>query len=334
MNAHAPLAAAAAAAPAPRALLEVEALSVRFGDIAVVERVDLQLERGEVLALVGESGSGKTMTALALADLLPPPARVDAVRLAFDGRELLTLPAAARRALAGGDIAMIFQEPASSLNPCFTLGWQLDEVLRLGGVRGRAARRAAACELLARAGIADPAARLHAYAHQLSGGMCQRAMLALALARRPRLLIADEPTTALDVTIQAQIVELLLHLQRDTGMALLLISHDLALVAETAQRAAVMYAGEIVEYGALPRLFDAPRHPYTAALLAALPQHADAALRALPGSVPAAHARGRGCRLAPRCPRVQPRCRLEHPALRGDAQPVRCFFPLGDDAAP
>ena len=332
MNAHEPLAAAPRPINAARALLEVDALNVRFGDVAVVERVGLRLRRGEVLALVGESGSGKTMTALALADLLPPPGLIDAARLEFDGRDLLTLAPAARRALAGGEIAMIFQDPASSLNPCFTLGWQLDEVLRLAGVRGRAARRAAACELLARAGIADPAARLHAYAHQLSGGMCQRAMLALALARRPRLLIADEPTTALDVTIQAQIVELLLHLQRDTGMGLLLISHDLALVAETAQRAAVMYAGEIVEYGALPRLFDAPRHPYTAALLAALPLHTDAALHALPGNVPAPHARGRGCRLAPRCPRVQPRCRLEHPALHGDAQPVRCFFPLGGEA--
>jgi dipeptide transport system ATP-binding protein len=328
VNAHEPLAAAPRPINAARALLEVDALNVRFGDVAVVERVGLRLRRGEVLALVGESGSGKTMTALALADLLPPPGLIDAARLEFDGRDLLTLAPAARRALAGGEIAMIFQDPASSLNPCFTLGWQLDEVLRLAGVRGRAARRAAACELLARAGIADPAARLHAYAHQLSGGMCQRAMLALALARRPRLLIADEPTTALDVTIQAQIVDLLLQLQRDAGMALLLISHDLALVAEAAQSAAVMYAGEIVECGALPRLFDAPRHPYTAALLAALPQHGRGALRALPGSVPGPQARGRGCRLAPRCPRVQPRCRIEHPALLGDAHPVRCFFPL------
>ncbi len=320
-------------------LLEVGALRVCFGAVAAVDRVDLHLARGEVLGLVGESGSGKTLTALALAGLLPDAARFEAQTLRFDGLDLVDLPRRARRALAGGDIAMIFQEPAASLNPCFTLGWQLDEVLRIGARDGRSARRAQAVDMLARVGIADPAARLRAYAHQLSGGMCQRAMIALALARRPRLLIADEPTTALDVTVQAQIVELLLQLQRSDGMALLLISHDLALVAGAAQRAAVMYAGEIVECGPLPQLFDAPRHPYTAALLDALPPAPPASdpiragrpspLRALPGVVPAPQARGPGCRLAPRCPRVRQRCRAEHPRLDGADQAVRCFFPLG-----
>jgi dipeptide transport system ATP-binding protein len=292
------------------------------------------VHRGEVLGIVGESGSGKSVTALALMGLVPYPGRVAAARLSFDGRDLLRIDDAQRRRISGAEIAMIFQDPMRSLNPSFTVGWQLDEVLRLHSVLGRAERRQRCVELLEQVGIADPQRRLRAYPHQLSGGMSQRVMIAMAIACKPKLLIADEPTTALDVTIQAQIMALLLELQRSQGMALLLISHDLALVAGAAARVAVMYAGQLVEIARADRLFVQPRHPYTAALLAALPERASGRrLSALPGSVPGAFDARQGCLLNPRCPRAAPRCRAEAPALEGDlAHPVRCFFPL--EAAP
>src|SRR6058998_1541562 len=258
-----------------------------------------------------------------------------AKRMRFAGRDLLALSDAGRRALVGKDIAMIFQDPLASLNPCFTVAFQLTETLRIHGsdaerVSARL-RRARALELLRQVEIPDAEARLAAFPHQLSGGMAQRVMIAMAIACNPKLLIADEPTTALDVTVQAQVLELLLRLQRERGMALLLITHDLAVVAETAQRVFVMYAGQVVETGAVPQIFEAPVHPYTQALLAALPEHNRdrARLRAIPGVVPGQHDRPTGCLLHPRCPYAVARCVHEVPLLEGPSgRRARCHFAL------
>src|SRR6516164_3421246 len=275
-------------------LLEIENLSVAFpsqgGMVRAVDGVDITLERGEVLGIVGESGSGKSVTMLALMGLVPYPGRVEADRLLFEGRDLKTLTDRERRALTGKDVAMIFKEPTTSLNPSFTIGYQLAETLQIHEGMDRKAARRRVIELLEQVGIPAPESRLSAYPHQLSGGMNQRVMIAMAIACGPKLLIADEPTTALDVTIQAQIMALLLKLQREQGMGLIMITHDLAVVAEMAQRVAVMYAGQIVETGPVPGLFDKPRHPYTNALLAAIPEHNKGAKRlsALPGIVPGA----------------------------------------------
>ncbi|MGH8713911.1 MAG: ABC transporter ATP-binding protein [Casimicrobiaceae bacterium] len=323
-------------------LLEVEGLAVEFGSVAApftaVDDVDLTIDGGEIVGCVGESGSGKSVTALALMGLVDYPGRVRARRMRFAGRDLLSLPAAERRALTGKDIAMIFQDPLASLNPCFTVAFQLDETLRMHGTPQERAsaklRRVRALQLLEQVEIPDAAARLRAYPHQLSGGMAQRVMIAMAVACNPRLLIADEPTTALDVTVQAQVLDLLLRLQRERGMALLLITHDLAVVAETAQRVMVMYAGEQVETGPVPEIFDAPRHPYTQALLDALPENNldRARLKAIPGVVPGLGDRPAGCLLSPRCPFALARCRVDRPPLAGPAaRKVRCHFPL--DAA-
>src|SRR5476649_377606 len=258
------------------ALLEIENLSVDFPTIAGVMRavdgVSLTLEEGEVLGIVGESGSGKSVTMLALMGLVAFPGEIRAKRLAFAGQDLLALSPGARRRLIGKDLAMIFQDPTTSLNPCFTIGFQLQETLRLHEHLDRGARRRRAIELLDQVGIPAPESRLRSFPHQMSGGMNQRVMIAMAIACNPRLLIADEPTTALDVTIQAQILDLLLTLQRERGMALILITHNMGVVAETAQRVSVMYAGQIVEERTTAQLFAAPQHPYTAALLAALPE--------------------------------------------------------------
>ena len=257
----------------------------------------------------------------------------------FDGVDLLTLGGSARRRIIGRDITTVFQDALNSLNPCYSIGAQIAEPLRVHlGHRG-AALRLRVLELLDQVEFPDAKRRINAYPHQLSGGMNQRVMIAMALATEPRLLIADEPTTALDVTIQAQVMALLLRLQKERGMSLLLITHDLAVVAEMARRVVVMYAGQVVEVvevvQAIPavegsgveQLFGAPRHPYTAALLAAIPEHNRGAARlsSLPGIVPGRHDRPRGCLLAPRCAHVQPRCRAERPAL---VDGVRCFFPL------
>jgi dipeptide transport system ATP-binding protein len=260
---------------------------------------------------------------LALLGLVDAPGRVAAQALTFDGRDL----ARERRRIVGREIAVVFQDPQASLDPAYTVGFHIDEVLRAHTALDRAARRQRALELLALVEIPDPARRLDAYAHQLSGGMSQRVAIALALAVNPRLLIADEPTTALDVTVQAQVMALLARLSAERRMAMLLITHDLALVAQQAQRVAVMYAGQVVETAAASALFDAPRHPYTAALLAALPEHHRGARRlaALPGTVPGGRDRPRGCLFAPRCAGAQARCQGERPPL---AQGVRCFFPL------
>ncbi len=332
------------------ALLEIRNLAVEFqtaqGPFRAVDGVDLGLDEGEVLGVVGESGSGKSVTVLALMGLLPWTAKVTADRLSFDGRDLLGLAPAERRRLVGKDMAMIFQEPMTSLNPCFTVGFQIMESLKthLGG--SRAERRARAVQLLDLVGIPDAESRLSAFPHQLSGGMNQRVMIAMAIACNPRLLIADEPTTALDVTIQAQILDLLLGLQREHGMALILITHDMAVVAETAGRVSVMYAGQQVEERGVDRLFAAPRHPYTAALLDALPERSlgHKRLPTIPGVVPGAGDRPGGCLFNPRCRHASERCREERPGLEPDlGGRLRCYHPLdggrptgvtgGDEAA-
>jgi dipeptide transport system ATP-binding protein len=318
-------------------LLDIENLSVDFptigGVMHAVDGVTIKVEEGEVLGIVGESGSGKSVTMLALMGLVAYPGQIRADRLAFAGKDLLSLSAGDRRRLTGKDLAMIFQEPTTSLNPCFTIGFQLQETLRLHEGLDRASRRRRAIELLEQVGIPAPESRLRAFPHQLSGGMNQRVMIAMAIACNPRLLIADEPTTALDVTIQAQILDLLLSLQRKRGMALILITHNMGVVAETAQRVSVMYAGQVVEERATAALFAAPQHPYTAALLAALPERStgESRLATIPGMVPGLHDRPTGCLFNPRCRYATPHSRAVEPALRSwqDGK-VRCHYPLGD----
>ncbi len=327
------------------ALLDVEGLTVTFGatsrPLVAVDDLSLSVEAREIVGIVGESGSGKSVTALALLGLVDFPGRVTARRMTFAGHDLRDISAGQRRALVGKDLAMIFQDPLASLDPCYTVAYQLMEALAVHGTpRERASRRirrARALELLRQVEIPDPEARLRAFPHQLSGGMAQRVMIAMAIACQPRLLIADEPTTALDVTVQAQVLDLLIRLQREQGMALILITHDLAVVAETAQRVVVMYAGQQVETGPVPEIFDAPTHPYTQALLASLPEHnaGRARLRAIPGVVPGAYGRPGGCLLSPRCAYAVPRCHAEAPLLAGPpGRQARCFFPLGDDGQP
>ena len=316
-------------------LLNIKNLRVSFGNFPAVDGVDLTLEAGELLGIVGESGSGKSVAMLALMGLIDAPGKVTADALEFQGQDLLKLSASQRRHLIGRDMAMVFQDALSSLNPSYTVGYQIAEVLKAHlGLRGAAADKRV-IELLDLVEIPDAKNRARAYPHQLSGGMNQRVMIAMAIACNPKLLIADEPTTALDVTIQAQIMELLLRLQREQGMGLVMITHDLAVVAEMAQpelnKIAVMYAGQVVETAAVPGIFDAPQHPYTEALLAAIPEHNKGASRlaALGGIVPGVLDRPLGCLLSPRCPYVQPNCRAERPALiRG----VRCFYPRGASA--
>ena len=298
-----------------------------------VDGVSLSLDEGEVLGVVGESGSGKSVTMLALMGLVPYPGRVRADRVRFQNQDLLTLSDRGRRRLTGKDMAMIFQDPTTSLNPCFTIGFQLTETLRLHeGMNRRAARRRAA-DLLGQVGIAEPESRLNTYPHQLSGGMNQRVMIAMAIACNPKLLIADEPTTALDVTIQAQILELLLALQKKRGMALVLITHNMGVVAETAQRVAVMYAGQIMEERDAASLFEAPQHPYTAALLAALPERSvgDHRLATIPGVVPGLFDRPQGCLFSPRCAYATEPSRRVRPELRAwMGGQIRCHYPLED----
>ena len=321
------------------ALLEIRNLSVHFGSLhspmIAVDSLDLELEAGEVVGIVGESGSGKSVTSLALMGLIDAPGRVMADVLNFDNHNLLTLPPRERRSLLGRDIAMIFQDPVTSLNPCFTVGDHLTETLNAHEKGSRQALRDRALELLRLVEIPDPAMRLSAYPHQLSGGMSQRVMIALALACNPRLLIADEPTTALDVTVQAQVLDLLVRLQRERGMALMLITHDLGVVAETAYRVVVMYAGQVMEMAKVPDIFSHPQHPYTEALMSALPENnaGKARLETIPGVVPGAYDRPQGCLLAPRCRYAQERCQRERPGLVEHAQgSVRCFFPLNGPA--
>jgi oligopeptide/dipeptide ABC transporter ATP-binding protein len=304
-------------------LLSVQGLRTEIvaggGRFAAVDNVSFDLAPGERLAIVGESGSGKTLTALSILRLLPdPPARITAGEIRFGTRDLVSLTGAEMRAVRGREIAMIFQEPMTSLNPVFSVGNLLCEVLALHrGLHGFAARRRA-IELLEMVNIPSPERRLGNYPHELSGGARQRVMIAMALASEPRLLIADEPTTALDVTVQAQVIELLLRLQHKLGMAIILITHDLGIVAEFAQRVLVMYAGNVVEEGPVDAIFATPRHPYTRGLLNSIPpvERDLPVLAAIEGVVPPPTALPPGCRFQPRCNRAVSACADALPELR------------------
>jgi len=315
-------------------LLELRELQTHFftddGVIRAVDGVSFAIEPGETLAVVGESGSGKSVTSLSILRLVSsPPGRIVGGQIKFRGRDLLTLSDAEMRSIRGREISMIFQEPMTSLNPVYTCGEQILEVLMLHEKLDRKTARARTVDLLRLVGIPSPEQRVDEYPHQMSGGMRQRVMIAMALACRPALLIADEPTTALDVTIQAQILDLLKGLRQELGMAVLLITHDLGVVAETADRVAVMYAGQVVEYCDVRPAFRSTRHPYTAGLLASLPKLGAETerLRVIPGNVPNPANFPSGCRFHPRCPIAVERCRTEMPALRdvGGGHLARCF---------
>ncbi|WP_299845682.1 ABC transporter ATP-binding protein [uncultured Paracoccus sp.] len=260
------------------ALLNIKNLTVKFatatGSFTAVDGIDVHVDKGEVLAIVGESGSGKSVSMLAVMGLLPDTATITADEMTYDGRDLLKMSKAEKRKLIGREITMIFQEPIASLNPAFTAGFQIEEVLRINLGMSKREARARAIELFTAVGIPSPEEKLRAYPHQMSGGQSQRVMIAMAIASNPRLLIADEPTTALDVTIQKQILDLLMKLQEDYGMALILITHDMGVVAETADRVVVQYKGKKMEEADVLSLFEAPQNPYTRALLSALPEHA------------------------------------------------------------
>jgi peptide/nickel transport system ATP-binding protein len=315
-------------------LLQVSNLNTRLGGeerpVRVVDGVDLEIRKGETFALLGESGCGKSMLALSLMRLLPPSGRIIAGSVRLGETDLLTLPETAMRRVRGGRMAMIFQEPQTSLNPVLTVGAQIAEAVRLHGGSGRRGVRDRVQELLRAVGIPEPARRVDEYPHQLSGGMKQRVMIAMALAGDPELLIADEPTTALDVTIQAQVLRLLKGLQRETGMAVLLITHDLGVVAETADRLAVMYAGQIVETATSAAFFASPAHPYSRRLMDSLPSPEKRAgsLAVIPGRVPPLDRPFAGCRFAERCHRVMDRCRETEPGwYRPSASHgVRCIL--------
>jgi dipeptide transport system ATP-binding protein len=320
------------------ALLEIRNLTVDFetstGSFRAVDGVSLQCDRGEILSIVGESGSGKSVAMLALMGLLPWTAKVRADAMRFDGMDLLHLSASDRRKMLGRDMAMIFQEPMTSLNPCFTVGFQLAETLRIHMGLNKKECRARSIELLKLVGIPAPEDRLGNYPHQMSGGMSQRVMIAMALACDPKLLIADEPTTALDVTIQAQILDLLIRLQKEKGMALILITHDMGVVAETAERVQVQYAGQKVEEQIVADLFREPRHPYTAALLASLPERAIVGQRlpSIAGVVPGQHDRPDGCLFAPRCTFATDRCNSTPVQQGPELGNVLCNYPLQGNA--
>jgi oligopeptide/dipeptide ABC transporter ATP-binding protein len=315
-------------------LLEVKSLSTHFsvedGEFRAVDGVSFALEAGRTLGIVGESGCGKSVSALSIMGLVPqPPGRIAGGEVLFDGVDLLKLPPAQLRALRGNRISMIFQEPMSSLNPAFTIGEQIAEVLlRHKGISKKKAKDRS-IEMLRRVRIPSPERRYDDYPHRLSGGMRQRAMIAMALACEPRLLIADEPTTALDVTIQAQILDLMRSLREETGTAIILITHDLGVIAELADDVAVMYAGRIVEHATVERLFAEPQHPYTIGLLGSIPRlHLEQErLAAIQGQVPGPFSGGAGCRFEPRCPFAVERCRVEDPSLLNmhDGHEVACW---------
>jgi len=317
-------------------LLDVRELVTRFAtdgsELRAVDGVSFSMRAGTTLGVVGESGSGKSVTALSILRLVrDPPGRVVGGRVMFRGRDLLALSEREMQKVRGAEIAMIFQEPMTSLNPVMTTGAQVAESLVIHRGKSKKEALAEAAELYRLVGIADPQRRIHDYPHQMSGGMRQRVMIAMALACRPALVIADEPTTALDVTIQAQILELLARLRRELGMALLLITHDLGVVAETCDEVVVMYAGHVVEQAPARALFAHPRHPYTAGLVRSRKPKPDSRqLEAIPGIVPRLDQLPKGCRFADRCDRVQQKCRDELPTLDviEPGRLVRCFFPV------
>ena len=301
-------------------LLAVDNLTTVFDvpghAVVAVDRVSFDIKKGETLGLVGESGSGKSVTAFSILQLLQSPGRTTGGRVWFQGRDLLSLPEAEMRRVRGAGIGLVFQEPMAALNPVMRVGAQIAEALRVHGMAGRRDARARAIELLRAVRISEPDKRVDDYPHQLSGGMRQRVMIAIALACRPPLVIADEPTTALDVTVQAQILDLLREMRTEFDLSLLLITHDLGVIAETADRVAVMYAGRIVETGPVRDLLRAPKHPYTQGLLASIPgEGAGSRLRAIEGVVPNLASLPPGCTFAPRCPRRMPVCTTAVPAL-------------------
>src|SRR5215470_2393090 len=314
-------------------ILDVRGLRTAFpspsGLVNVLNGVDFEVQDGEILGIVGESGSGKTMTALSVTGLLPRTASVRAGEILFRGSNLLALDGKAMNRIRGEQISMIFQSPRASLNPLYRVETTLDQVLRTHRkLRGAAARKAS-LELLADVGLPDPGRVLRRYPHELSGGMCQRVMIAYALASNPSLLIADEPTTALDVTVQLQIIQLLSRLRKEHGLTLILITHNLSVIAELCDRVLVMYLGRIVEEGPVLEVFDRPRHPYTAGLLASRPSaHMDGTLAVIPGSVPDLRERPAGCPFHPRCAYAQEVCSEEEPAreLTAKSHFVECHF--------
>lgn len=323
-------------------LLDVENLAITFrnrsGVHEVCSDVSFSVARGESVALVGESGSGKSVNVLAVTGLLGVGGSITEGHVRFKGADVTHLDGAARRrrGLRGGGMGVIFQNPSLALDPVFTIGQQLNEALRLTGEHSRAALRARGAEWLANVGLPDPAEQLDRYPHQLSGGQRQRAMIAIALASEPDLLIADEPTTALDVTIQAQVLLLIRKLQLDLNLGLLLVTHDFGVVSTMADKVVVMYAGQVVEAGSVSDLINAPQHPYTKALLACLPTGAHGErISALPGSVPTAREMPSGCRFHPRCPIALPDCRIHRPQLvqAGGGRLVRCPVIVPEAAA-
>ncbi|ONG47399.1 ABC transporter ATP-binding protein [Pseudoroseomonas deserti] len=315
-------------------LLEIRNLTTAFGtesgQVTAIEDISFGIEPGEILGIVGESGSGKSVTALTVMGLLPrPPAKILSGSVMFDGQDLTKLSERQLQKIRGPGIAMIFQEPMTSLNPVFRIGEQIMETIRAHERLSPRALRDRAVQLLAKVGIPSPERRMDDYPHQLSGGQRQRVMIAIALACNPRLLIADEPTTALDVTIQAQILDLLMDLRDELGMAIMIITHNMGVVAETADRVLVMYAGRIVEQSPVERLFDAPLHPYTRGLLDCVPslEHDRPRLVAIPGSLPEPARRPSGCRFRPRCAHAAPACAETLPILaeRAPAHAAACI---------
>ncbi|MBT4700807.1 MAG: ABC transporter ATP-binding protein [Rhodospirillaceae bacterium] len=303
--------------------LQVEDLQVAFatdgGSLTAVDGISFGLKAGQTLGLVGESGCGKSVTALSLLGLIPPPGNITGGRITYEDDDLLKLAEPELTAIRGKRIGMIFQEPMTALNPVFSVGAQVAEALWLHEPMSKADARIQAVQMLERVGIADAAARADSYPHQLSGGMRQRVMIAMALICKPDILIADEPTTALDVTVQAQILDLILEMQAELGLAVLFISHDLGVVSEIADEVMVMYAGRVVEQASAAELFATPNHPYTQGLIATLPQsqNKNKRLPAIPGQVPDLRDMPQGCAFAPRCPIAEDRCRVETPPLVG-----------------
>jgi oligopeptide/dipeptide ABC transporter ATP-binding protein len=316
----------------PTPLLSIRNLQVDFDATRTVDGVSLDLPAGQTLCLVGESGCGKSVTALSIARLLPtPPARIAGGEILLDGTEVLGVPPSGLRAIRGRVVSYVFQDPATSLHPLLRVGDQILETLRIH--RPSSATQAEVVRLLQRVGIPAPERRARDFPHQMSGGMQQRVMIAMALASEPRLLVADEPTTALDVTIQAEILQLLRDLQRQSQMAILLITHNLGIVADIADRVAVMYAGEIVEEGPAAHVLQHPAHPYTRALIDSVPEPGRAVTRlaSIPGTVPSPGQWPSGCRFAPRCSIARPECHHRHPALEplSMSRKVRCPFTPG-----
>ena len=308
------------------------------GEVKALNGVSFTMNQGDVLGVVGESGSGKSVTAYSVMGLTAYPGKLVGGKVWFNGHEIENMKEKDFRKIRGNEVSIIFQDPMTSLNPVYTIGNQIVEVIRLHTDKNKADAWARAKELLELVGINEPEKRLKQYPFELSGGMRQRVMIAMAIACQPKLLIADEPTTALDVTIQAQIIELLLELQQQKNMALILITHDLALVAEAAHKIIVMYAGQVVEAGESRDIFRAPRHPYTQALLRALPEFAQdkARLASLPGVVPGKYDRPSGCLLNPRCPYATDKCRVDEPDLNtvDGGRQSKCHYPLDDAGRP